>query len=216
MDLARARENMVWGQLRPNRITDPRLLAAMAEVPRERFLPAALRAVAYADEDLELGDGRRLIEPLALAKMLQAASVRPEDTALVIGRDVGYAAAVLARLATTVFLLVEREEEAEHTDRLLNDIGAENVVVRRGDPRRGLPELAPFDVILLTGAVPAAPRTLLDQLQDGGRLVAVVTENGAGRVEVWQRVGDSFGHQAPFDAWIPPCPAFQPEPGFRF
>src|SRR5690348_5015098 len=99
-----ARLNMVENQLRPNRIQDPRVLQAMADVPRERFLPERIRGVAYADEDIPLGGGRFLIEPLALAKLVQAATVRPHDVALVAGDATGYAAAVMARLAGKVHL----------------------------------------------------------------------------------------------------------------
>ncbi len=216
MDYARARANMVEGQLRPNRIRDPRVLQAMGEVPRELFLPKSLRGVAYSDEDIDLGDGRRLIEPLALAKMLQAAQPRPEDTALVIGCDTGYTAAVMARLASTVFLLIEREEEVEAIDALLNQLGSENVIVRAGDPREGFPDLAPFDVILLAGAVVEVPRRLLEQLGEGGRLVAVVSDGYAGKVQLFERFGNAYGRIAPFDAWIPPLEALRPEPRFEF
>lgn len=216
MDYAAARANMVDRQLRPNRIDDPRVLAAMGEVPRELFVPKHLRGVAYSDEDLDLGDGRRLIEPLALAKMLQAARVRPEENALVIGCDTGYCAAVLSKLASTVFLLAADGATAEELDRLLTGLGCDNVVVRPGDPRTGLPELAPFDVILLAGAVVEEPRQLLEQLADGGRLVAVLMTGLAGRVMLWQRVGDAIGATSPFDATIPPLAALLPEPRFVF
>ncbi len=216
MDFAAARRNMVENQLRPNRIEDPRVLAAMGEVPREPFVPSSLRGVAYSDEDLDLGDGRRLIEPLALAKMLQAAAPRPEETALVVGDDTGYVAAVMARLVATAFLLVEPHVDADAVERLLTTLGCDNVVLQRGDPRAGLPQLAPFDVILLAGAVVAIPEHLRAQLADGGRLVAVVTHGHCGHVTVVQRVGDAFGQLAPFDAWIPPLEALRPQPRFVF
>ncbi len=216
MDFAAARRNMVDNQLRPNRIEDPRVLEAMGAVPREVFVPASLRGVAYSDEDLDLGDGRRLVEPLALAKMLQAAEPRPEDVALVIGDDTGYVAAVLARLVGTVFLLVERAGEVDALERRLAALECDNVVPRPGDPRAGLPDCAPFDLILLAGAVAGVPERLRAQLADGGRLVAVVTHGLCGHVTVVTRVGDAFGEVTPFDAWIPPLPALIPEPRFVF
>ncbi|GBD40647.1 Protein-L-isoaspartate O-methyltransferase [bacterium HR39] len=216
MDFDRARRNMVENQLRPNRIEDPRVLAAMGSVPREVFVPASLKGVAYSDEDLDLGDGRRLIEPLALARMLQAAETRPGDTALVIGCETGYVAAVLGKLVTTVFMLTERPGEGEAVERLLAGLGCENVVIQPGDPRVGLPELAPFDVILLAGSVVEAPHHLLEQLAEGGRLVAVTSHGQCGHVTVWRRSGDSFGATRPYDAWIPPLEALLPQPGFVF
>ncbi len=216
MNFEAARANMVERQLRPNRIHEPRVLEAMGSVPRELFLPPHLRGVAYSDEDIDLGDGRRLIEPLALAKMLQAAQPRPEDAALVIGCDTGYSAAVLAHLAATVFLLVRDPAEVESIEKLLLRLGCENVVLQSGEPRRGLPDLAPFDVILLAGGVIELPEEIPQQLQDGGRLVAVQLEGAAGKVMVVERIGDTFGRITPYDAWIPLLPDFMPEPQFEF
>jgi hypothetical protein len=128
MDYARVRLNMVNNQLRPNRVDDPNVLDAMAEVPRERFLPKALRGVAYADEDLPLPDGSWLIEPLVLARLIQAAGVRPTDVVLVIGCMTGYAGVVLSRLAATV-ILVEPGARAQALESLLDELGVDNVAV---------------------------------------------------------------------------------------
>jgi protein-L-isoaspartate(D-aspartate) O-methyltransferase len=213
-DPAEARRRMVENQLKPNRITDRRLLAAMGAVPRERFVPPTLRNVAYVDEDLPLGDGRFLIEPLALAKLIQAARIGPEDVALVIGDSTGYAAAVVARLAGTVILLVGEAQEAAALDRLLPEVGADNLVVQVGDPRDGLPSQAPFDVILVVGAVRAVPRTLLDQLAPGGRLVTVLADGRPGEVTVFERTPHGVGRRVVDDAMVPELPAFRPPPVF--
>ena len=155
MEYARARLNMVNNQLRPSRVDDPKVLDAMAHVPRERFLPKALRGVAYADEDLPLPGGDWLIEPLVLARLIQAAEVRPTDVVLVVGCTTGYAGAVLARLAGTV-ILVEPQAAAAPVETLLDHLGVDNVVVVvSDDPASGHPGQAPFDVILLVGSVPA-------------------------------------------------------------
>jgi protein-L-isoaspartate(D-aspartate) O-methyltransferase len=213
-DPAEARRRMVENQLKPNRITDPRLLAAMGAVPRERFVPPTLRNVAYVDEDLPLGDGRFLIEPLALAKLIQAARIGPEEVALVIGDATGYAAAVVARLAGTVILLVGEAQEAAALDRLLPEVGADNLVVQVGDPRDGLPSQAPFDVILVVGAVRAVPRTLLDQLAPGGRLVTVLADGRPGEVTVFERTPHGVGRRVVDDAMVPELQAFRPPPVF--
>jgi protein-L-isoaspartate(D-aspartate) O-methyltransferase len=215
-DYAQARRNMVDNQLRTNRIEEPRLLAAMGEIPRELFCPPSLRGCAYGDEDIDLGDGRHLIEPLALAKLVQAAAPRPADVALVLGCDTGYGAAVLARLVDTVFLLVPPRLDGEAIERRLAEIECNNVVLQPGEPRHGLPAQAPFDVILLGGAVHEVPRALLDQLAEGGRLAAVVQEGRAGKVTLCRKVGGAVGRLTPFDAAIPPLPELQPEPAFVF
>jgi len=213
-DPAEARRRMVENQLKPNRITDRRLLAAMGAVPRERFVPPTLRNVAYVDEDLPLGDGRFLIEPLALAKLIQAARIGPEEVALVIGDATGYAAAVVARLAGTVILLVGEAQEAAALDRLLPEVGADNLVVQVGDPRDGLPSQAPFDVILVVGAVRAVPRSLLDQLGPGGRLVTVLADGRPGEVTVFERTPHGVGRRVVDDAMVPELQAFRPPPVF--
>lgn len=213
-DPAEARRRMVENQLKPNRITDRRLLAAMAEVPRELFVPPTLRNVAYVDEDLPLGDGRFLIEPLALAKLLQAARIRAEDVVLVIGDSTGYAGAVVARLAATVILLAGDAEEARALDRLVPQVGADNLVVQVGDPREGLASQAPFDVVLVLGAVRVVPRALLDQLALGGRLVTVLADGRPGEVTVFERTDHGIGRRVVDDARVPELAALRPPPVF--
>ncbi|MCB1885689.1 MAG: protein-L-isoaspartate O-methyltransferase [Geminicoccaceae bacterium] len=215
-DYALARRNMIEGQLRPNRVDDPRVVAAFEAVPRELFLPKKLQPVAYNDEDVRLGGGRHLIEPLALARMVQYGGARPDDVALVLGCDTGYAAAILARLVATVFLVVDDESARAAAEGLLEGLEVGNVVVQIADPRGGLKEQGPFDLILLAGSVPEVPEDLLGQLEEGGRLVAVVQPHRLGRITIVTKVGAGFGRQTPFDAAIPAMPQFCREPGFVF
>jgi protein-L-isoaspartate(D-aspartate) O-methyltransferase len=204
MDQARARINMVENQLRPNRIEDPRLLDAMREVPRERFLPKLLRGVAYADEDLLLPAGGHLIEPLVLARLIEAAQVRPQDVVLVVGCTTGYAGVVLARLAATVILLQPAAAAVEPIESLLEELAVDNVVVVTGDdPAGGHPSQAPFDVILLVGSVAAVPAALLEQIGEGGRLVAVIDDRRIGKGTLFTRLHGVVGRQVLFDASIP-------------
>ena len=217
MDYARARLNMVENQLRPNRIEDRALLDAMLNVPRERFVPKALAGVAYADEDLRLPDGSYLIEPLALARLIQGAQVGREDVVLVLGCATGYAAAVLARLAATVILLVPDEASAARLEPLLDELGADNVVViAGGDPTAGHPRQAPFDVILLTGSVDTMPAALLEQIGEGGRLVAVVADGRVGRGVLFTRLHGVVGRRTLFDAQIPRLAGVSREAEFAF
>lgn len=215
-DYAAARNNMVENQLRPNRVDDPRLQASMREIPRELFCPHHLRGVAYSDETIEVAPDRYLIEPMVVGWMLQAARVGPEDVALVVGCDTGYVAAVLARLAATVFLLVPDAAAAEAAEEVMGEIGADNVIARVGPAADGQPEQAPFDVIVLAGTVATVPRTLLDQLGEGGRLVTVVGNERFGKVTVCTRIGGGIGRVTPYDAGIPMLKGFVPEPAFEF
>jgi protein-L-isoaspartate(D-aspartate) O-methyltransferase len=216
MDYARARSNMVSNQLRPNRVEDPNVLEAMAAVPRERFLPKALRGVAYADEDLPLPEGQWLIEPLVLARLIQAAEVRRSDVVLVVGCASGYAGAVLARLAATV-ILATPAAAARAVETLLDDLGVDNVVVSASDdPAAGYPDQAPFDAILVAGSVPEVPATLRDQIGEGGRIVAVVNEGRIGKAVVLTRLHGVVGRREVCDAQTPLCPGFDSNPGFSF
>lgn len=217
MDYSSARRNMVENQLRTNRIEDPRLLDAMLEVPRERFVPKTLRGVAYLDEDLILPNGQNLIEPLALARLVQAAEVGPDDVVLVIGCGTGYTAAVVGRLSATTMTVVPDEVAARQVESLLDDLGADNVVVRTGeDPLAGAPDQAPFNAIILAGAVAEVPDALLDQLGDDGRLVAVVDDGRIGKGTRFSRIGGAIGRRILFDARIPPLPGVRREPAFSF
>lgn len=216
MDHARARLNMVQNQLRPNRVDDPNVLDAMAEVPRERFLPKALRGVAYADEDLPLPDGSWLIEPLVLARLIQAAEVNSNDVVLVIGCTTGYAGAVLARLAATVILL-ESPTAAERVEALLDDLGVDNVVVvESDDPAGGHPSQAPFDLILVVGSVPSLPPALVEQIGESGRIVAVIDGGRIGKATLFTKLHGVIGQREVCDAQTPPCPGLEPSPHFSF
>lgn len=215
-DAAIARANMVENQLRPNRIDDPRVLQAMGDIPRELFVPKALRGCAYGDEDLALGQGRFLIEPLALGKLLQASEPKAEDVVLVVGDVTGYAAAVLSRLAGTVFLLLPAGEPTQPLEALLGERGCDNVVLQVGDSADGHPAQAPFDLIVLVGSVPSIPANLLEQLGDQGRLVTVVEHGRSGKVTVARRIHGTIGRVTPFDAQVSRLPGLRQEPVFQF
>jgi protein-L-isoaspartate(D-aspartate) O-methyltransferase len=212
-DYARQRQAMVENQLRPNRVDHGPLLTAMGELPRELFCPPHLRGVAYGDDDVDLGNGRHLIEPLALARMIQSAVPRASDTALVIGCDTGYAAAVLSRLVANVSQLVPKGDEAPVAT-LLTGLGCNNVVVVGGDAAKGLPGQRPFDIILLAGSVAHVPRALLGQLREGGCLVCVVSHGRAGKLTLCRKFAGGIGTTTPFDASIPPYAALQAPPAF--
>jgi protein-L-isoaspartate(D-aspartate) O-methyltransferase len=216
MEYTRARLNMINNQLRPNGVDDPRVLDAMAHVPRERFVPKALRGVAYADEDLPLPGGNWLIEPLVLARLIQAAEVRPTDVVLVVGYATGYVGAVLARLAGTV-ILVEPQAAAAPVEALLDHLGVDNVVVvESDDPAGGHPGQAPFDLILLVGSVPGVPPALLEQIGESGRIVAVIDDGRIGKATVFTKLHGVVGQREMWDAQTPPCPGLQPRPRFAF
>ncbi|MGF1607066.1 MAG: protein-L-isoaspartate O-methyltransferase [Rhodothalassiaceae bacterium] len=207
---------MIAGQLRPNRISDERLLKAFEAVPRERFVPATLRGVAYVDEDLPVASGRYLMEPMVLARLIMDANLEPHDSVLDIGCATGYSTALLAQLAESVVALEQDGELAATAQRKVADLGLTNVAVLEGKLAMGAPDQAPFDVILLNGCVERLPKDLLAQLSDGGRLVCVFLEHGVGRGRMVYRLGDIFSTRDLFDANVPPLPGFQKAPTFQF
>ena len=215
-DYAAARATMVETQLRPNRIDEPRLLQAMTDIPRERFVPEGLHACAYGDEDLALGDGRFLIEPLALGKLLQTADARRHDVVLLLGDTTGYVAAVLSRLAGSVFVMLPPDLPPGPVQARLSGLETDNVALVTGLTSEGLPGRAPFDLILLAGSVPTIPPALLDQLGDGGRLVAVVEHGRSGKVTLARKVNGAIGRLTPFDAQVHRLPGLAAEPAFSF
>lgn len=217
MDSAQARSNMVDNQLRTNRIGDPAVLRAMGEVPRELFLPKAFHGVAYADEDLVLPDGQFMMEPLVFARLLQAAAIGGDDVVLVIGCDTGYAAAVASKLAATVISVQRSDEASAQIQSHLDQVEADNVVsCVSANPAGGDPGQAPFDVIIMIGAVDAVPEALIDQLSDDGRLVAVEGLGRIGRGVVVSKYHGTAAKRALFDAHVPNFKDAQKEPKFAF
>lgn len=172
--MATRRSAMVDHDIATRGVSDPRVLDAMRAVPREHFVPERFHPMAYSDQPLPIGQDQTISQPLMVAVMAQAAELRETDRVLEIGTGSGYGAAVLARLAAAV-ITVERHEVLASTARShLAQAGCENVTVIVGDGTAGVPEQAPFDAIVVTAAAPAVPRTLVDQLVDGGRLVLPV------------------------------------------
>jgi len=211
------RLNMVESQLRTNKVTDARILKAMAEVPREAFVPERLRGIAYVDEDVPLGDGRCLMEPMIFARLVQAAAIAPTDVVLEIGAGCGYGTAILARLASTVVALESGPSLVTAANTILTAHAVDNAIVVDGDLTAGHPAQAPYDAIIFGGAVAEPPTAILPQLAEGGRMVAVVRgAGGPGRAMLWTRRAGAIGVRALFDANTPLLPEFAPAPGFAF
>ncbi len=216
MDFAAARHNMVESQIKPNRVTDTLVMSALAELPRERFVPKAYQGIAYVDEAVEIAPGRHLMEAWVLARLLQAAEVGADDVALVVGCASGYEAAVTSAVASTVFALESDPDLAGQANEILADLSIDTVAVIDGALARGYARQAPYDVILINGAVPEVPERLTRQLAEGGRLVAIVGEGAYGKGTLVTRYGGALTSRHVFDAGTPSLPGFEKEAEFSF
>jgi len=217
-DFALARRNMVDGQLRPNRVTNAQLLAVVGELPRERFLPSGLKSVAYSDEDVPLGNGRYLMEPMVLARLIQTLQAGPEDKALVVAAGPGYGAALLARLVKSVVAVESDAGLAGSADQTIKALGLGNVTIVNGQAEAGAAASGPYDVVLIEGSVRQIPPAILDQLAEGGRLVTVLA-GGPGALGVAQLVvkeGGVASGRPLFDAGTPVLQGFAPPARFTF
>jgi len=216
MDFGAARRNMVDRQLRTNKVTDEAVLEALNEIPRERFVPEELRSAAYIDEDVPLGAGRYLIEPMVYARMLQAAEVQRGDLVLDLGCGSGYSTAVLSRLANMVVALESDPALARRTGAALADLSIDNALVVEGPLQEGWPAQAPYNLIVLGGAAEQIPESISGQLAEGGRLVGVEIRRGVGRAMLYLRRRGVVSGRPLFDAAVPILPGLATEPSFVF
>jgi protein-L-isoaspartate(D-aspartate) O-methyltransferase len=210
-----ARTNMIDAQIRSADVTDPRIHAAMMAVSRERFVPTAKKALAYADVPVEVAPGRFLLDPRSLAKALQLLEVTAEDRVLDVACGTGYSSAVLGRLAKSVIAL---EQDADlvriASEALTNAQG--NVEVTQGSLIEGFKMGGLYDVILVNGAIEARPDVLLSQLEEGGRLVVFMQSGAQGRATLFVREQGQIGSRPGFDATVPLLAGFRKSLGFIF
>jgi protein-L-isoaspartate(D-aspartate) O-methyltransferase len=218
IDFAAARMNMVDNQLRPNGITDGRIISAMLATARENYVPEAVRSVAYLDGNLPLAGAltpRSLIEPMAFAKMVQAAAITSTDSVLEIGSATGFGAEILASMAAKV-VAVESDSTLIAAART-NLNGKVNVSLSERGLAEGCPEQGPYNVILISGRVAEVPKALFSQLSEGGRLVAVVAAGPVGTCTIWTKSGENYTQRGLFALSVAPLPGFgKPAAGFAF
>jgi protein-L-isoaspartate(D-aspartate) O-methyltransferase len=216
-DLTEARNNMVDSQVRPNKVADPRILAAMRRLPRERFVPPNLASLAYADEDVPLGRGRVLLEPMVIARLVQLTAVAEGERALVIAAGPGYGSALLASCGARVTALEDDPALLAQARLLLGEL-APGVSLVSGPLAAGWPAGAPYDVILIEGAVTDIPPAVSEQLREGGgRLVAICTDGGTGGQAVLaEATMGGLRKQPMFDCASPPIPMLASAPAFVF
>jgi protein-L-isoaspartate(D-aspartate) O-methyltransferase len=218
-DFASARTAMVNSQVRTEDVTDYALLAAMAEVPRELFVPDRMRPFAYIDSDLAISDDlppRYLMAPAPFARLVQLAEIDGTSLVLDIGCGTGYSAAVLARFARSVVAVESDPALAGRAASSLGALGVANAEVVIGSLEVGYPSAGPYDAIILEGAVEFVPKALLRQLKLGGMLVAVIGYGRSSPATVYTRTQDDFGDRPAFDAYVKRLPGFERPKTFIF
>jgi protein-L-isoaspartate(D-aspartate) O-methyltransferase len=221
-DFSVQRLNMVESQVRPSDVTDQRIIRAMQDLPRERFVPAEVAQLAYIDDPVPVtarskgGEARCLLPPRTLAKLVQLLEIGPQSAVLDVGCATGYSTAVLARLAGRVVALEADRELARSAKGTLESLGVGNATVVQGPLAGGAAARGRYDAILLNGAVPGVPPALLDELAEGGRLVAVLRRGPVRRAHVWRRSGGTLDEQPAFEAAAAPLPGFEEPAEFVF
>lgn len=215
-DTATARRMMVDGQVRIADVTDLALLDAMAELPREQFVPAAVAGLAYLDSDVPIAKGRALIKPMVLAKLIQAARVGHGDRVLDVACGTGYSSAVLSRLAGSVIALEEDADLAAQAKAALAAVGAAGVEVVVGPLTAGWAAAGPYDVILFNGTTEIVPEAFASQLKPNGRLLCIFGRSAAGKAMVYRLSEGRLAGRPIFDAAAPLLPGFAAVPAFVF
>ncbi|GAA4722177.1 protein-L-isoaspartate O-methyltransferase [Sphingomonas lutea] len=208
-DFGAARRAMIDNQLRPQGVTDRGVIDAMGSIERENFLPSHSRPLAYVDRAVTIGNGRFLSAPAAFAQLLQGLMPVKGERALVIGAGTGYAAAILGAMGVDVTAVESDDELAAHA----KDAGIDVV---SGPLDAGHAAGAPYDLILIDGAVPHIPEAIVQQLAEGGRLGTALIDRGITRLIVGLKSGGSFGHRSIGDAGVPPLPGFAQAKAFTF
>lgn len=216
MDFARARDIMVESQVRTADVTDTRIIRAMRTLPRERFVQAQKRSLAYADLELEVAPGRWLMRPRDLAKLIQALAPQPNERALEIAGATGYGAAVLAHCCTQVISLDPDADLSFAASAALESCGITNAKTVSTATADGWRDEAPYDVILLNGAAEVVPDAWPAQLAPGGRLGVIVRQGAAGEARIYTRAEDATAFRVSFDAFPPIAPGLQRPPAFAF
>jgi protein-L-isoaspartate(D-aspartate) O-methyltransferase len=216
MDYAAARQNMIDSQIRTSKVTDSAVIAALAALPRELFVAESHRKLAYIDRPVPLGAGRRMMEPMYLARLLQVADLQPKAKALVVGAGTGYGAAIISKLAAKVVALESAPDLAAKMRANLAGLGIGNVTVVEGDLAAGRPKEAPFDFILIDGAVEILPDALTAQLAEGGMLATVVMKDSIGQGVLIAKADGVLTRREIFDAETDVLPGFTRPQRFVF
>ncbi len=210
---------MVDSQIHPMGVTSDAILNAFLEVPREEFVPDTLKSVCYCDEDVKVASGRYLMEPSVFARLIEEGSVSIDDAVLTIGSGIGYNAAILSKLCSTVVALEEKEDLVEVAQSSWDKLGYSNIAAITGTLSDGALQYAPYDVIIFNGSIAKLPDTIIDQIKEGGRILAIIrtsTLDLADAIVFRKNKDGSLSKRILFEAGTPYLNGFSPEKEFIF
>ena len=207
-DYQTRRKTMVDTQIRPSDVTKFPIIESFLSVPREKFVPDGKREAAYIGENFKIGQGRVILEPRTLAKLLDALDIRNDELVLDIGPGLGYSSAVISPMAEVVIAVEDDSNMANEAEEILTEVGADNVVIQIGKLEDGAPEHGPYDVIILQGGVEKIPSSILNQLKNGGRVGAIFVEEGLGTAKIGFKLNDKINWRYSFNAAAPVLPGF--------
>ena len=218
-DFELARKNMVDCQIRPSSVVNPVLLKSFEDIPREIFVPEKLQHIAYSDENIDIGQGRFLMEPATHAKLLQEANLKENDIVLDVGVGSGYSSAILSSNVSTVISLEVNKRQMDKATRLWSELDLCNIALVESSLNNGESKHAPYSLIVINGAVPEVPQIILDQLADNGRLVTIIKspKQTIGKATIFAK--DSHGHissEPLFEAGVPYIKGFDTKTSFQF
>ena len=214
IDFAKRREVMVDTQIRPSDVTKFPVLKAMMDVPREMFVPRDKRDIAYIGESVALGNGRVVLDPRILAKLLDALDLSKDELVLDIGAGLGYSSALMAQLSEAVVAVEEDDGLIQEAEEALREINVDNVCVEQATLAAGAPEHGPYDVIVMQGAVETIPERVLSQLKEGGRIGCIIVEQGVGKAQIGYKRNGKISWRFAFNAGAPVLSGYERERAF--
>ena len=209
---------MLESQIRPNKVIDELVLSAFLDIPREIFVQKSMRDIAYIDEDLPLSNGRYLIEPMVLARMVQSLELKVSDNVMIIGVGTGYSTAIISKIVTSVIGVESRSPLIQKAENNLAQLEITNTVLFKERLQEGYSKEAPYNAILIDGGVSDVPSSILNQLADDGKLVSIYrSENTVvGEASIWMRSGKKFSRTCLFNAQVPTLEEFKEKQEFLF
>ncbi len=206
---------MVDTQVRPSDVTKFPIIEAMLSVAREDFVPTAQREAAYMGENIDLGQGRVVLEPRTLAKMLDSLDIGNDELVLDVGASYGYSSAVIAHMAEAVVAVEEDEDMAREAQEALSTAGADNVALHTGSLAEGAAQHGPYDVVIVQGGVARVPEALIDQIKDGGRIACLFMDGALGEVRIGYKIDGRMSWRNVFNAGAPILPGFEAHSQFQ-